>query len=322
MTTKELHWAENKSIRYYKILWPTPKTRSTKIYTATPWTTWSMHRHTPKLRNKKHQKNIKKTGRSLTCRLKLRMSPRSPIGKFGAPSLYRVRGLGLGSRDPAVHISIKSTFFRVEKRWRYWEAMVENHLINTTYGVVNTFLNIHYEKNRVSVSFGPHFSDPSPSRVRPFLEVWAYASHNSPMNLCNIFSTLISFHAENENPDLFDVTKDDLNHPIKLKLLLTSKSLFSFENSSSKSDFPFQSSDFLDFPTIQPVVFQVCCLFSLIFPYPLPPLFPPKKSHTGTAQWLNTVPLSSTCTVVPRDCLFSLLVLIQSLSPDWGWVEV
>ena len=153
----------------------------------------------------------------------------------------------------------------------------------------------------------------------PFLEVWAYASHNSPMNLCNIFTTLISFNAENKNPDLFDVTKDDLHHPIKLTLLLTSKSLFSFENSSSKSDFPFQSSDSSDFPTIQPVVFQVCCLFSLIFPYPLPPLFPPKKSHAGTAQWLNTVPLSSTCTVVSRDCLFSLLDSVTVTRLRLGW---
>ena len=134
--------------------------------------------------------------------------------------------------------------------------------------------------------------------------MWAYASHNSPMNLCNIFTTLISFNAENENPDLFDVTKDDLNHPIKLKLLLTSKSLFSFENSSSRSDFPFQSSDFLDFPTIQPVVFRCASLLphlSISFT----PLFPPTNL---TLELLNTVPLSSTCTVVSRDCLFSLLV--------------
>lgn len=114
--------------------------------------------------------------------------------------------------------------------------------------------------------------------------MWAYASHNSPMNLCNIFTTLISFNAENENPDLFDVTKDDLNHPIKLKLLLTSKSLFSFENSSSRSDFPFQSSDFLDFPTIQPVVFR-CAFSSPSSFHILYPTISPNKSHAGTAQY-------------------------------------
>ena len=112
----------------------------------------------------------------------------------------------------------------------------------------------------------------------PFLEVWAYASHNSPMNLCNIFTTLISFNAENEHPDLFDVTKDDLNHPIKPKLLLTLKSLFSSENSSSKSDFPFQSSDFSDFPTIQPSRFSgVLSLLPHLALSFTPPYFPQKN---------------------------------------------
>lgn len=245
------------------------------------------------------------------------MSPRSPIGKFGAPSLYRVRGLGLGSRDPAVHVSIKSTFFQVEKRWRYWEAMVETFYPNLWCGK-HIFEHFIMRKTGFQCRLGRIFRINHHLGWGPFLEVWAYASHNSPMNLCNIFTTLISFNAENENPDLFDVTKDDLNHPIKLKLLLTSKSLFSSENSSSKSDVPFQMQRLSNYPTRRfSGVLSLLPHLSISFTPPISPQKIPRwnRSKYGPALF----DLHGSAERLP---FLSPGVDSESLSPDWGWVEV